>query len=32
MALVFFLFPRREREREMLAAYHTEDAVSRSIQ
>jgi DHA2 family multidrug resistance protein-like MFS transporter len=30
MALVFFLFPRREREREMLAAYHAEDAVSRS--
>ena len=32
MALVFFLFPRREREREMLAAYHAEDAASRSIQ
>ena len=26
MALVFFLFPRRDREREMLADYHAEDA------
>lgn len=30
-ALVFFLFPRKEREQQLLAAYTAEDAAQRAV-